>query len=114
MIGLLRGNAGASGVAIEFDVPNLFPLRRQFDGLMVPDVPAKSLDLLEAHVREHADMRATFPRGMRLRIHFRNYRCEVSVGGWIYEEHVFRNYDDQRASFIELCPPSASEGSSGR
>ena len=45
------GNAGASGVAIGFDVPNLFPLRRQFDGLMVPDVPANSLALLEAHVR---------------------------------------------------------------
>src|SRR5271166_6025273 len=57
-IGLLRGNAGASGVAIEFDVPDRFPLRRQFNGIMVPDVPAKSLDLLEAHVREHAGMRA--------------------------------------------------------
>jgi len=111
-IGLLRGNAGASGVAIEFDVPDRFPLRRQFNGIMVPDVPAKSLDLLEAHVREHAGMRAAFPRGMQLRIHFRNYRSEINAGGWIHEEHVFRNYDDQRALFIELCPPSASQGSS--
>jgi len=40
-IGLLRGNAGASGVAIEFDVPDRFPLRRQFNGVMVPDVPTR-------------------------------------------------------------------------
>ena len=111
-IGLLRGNAGASGVAIEFDVPDRFPLRRQFNGIMVPDVPAKSLVLLEAHVREHAGMRAAFPRGMRLRIHFRNYRSEINAGGWIHEEHVFRNYDDQGALFSELCSPSASRGSS--
>jgi hypothetical protein len=111
-IGLLRGNAGASGVAIEFDVPDRFPLRRQFDGMMVPDVPAKSIDLLEAHVREHAGMRAAFPRGMRLRVHFRNYRSEINAAGWIYEEHVFRNYDDQRALFSDLCSPNASQGSS--
>ena len=102
-IGLLCLNAGPTKVGVEFDVPDEYPLRMS-DDIDVPDIPNESLELIVNHVRAHAGMRRAFPRGMELRIHFRNYRDEIRAGGWVYENRAFRHYDSERTLCAELCP----------
>jgi hypothetical protein len=102
-IGLLYVNAGPTKIGIEFDVPDEHPLRIS-DGIDVPDIPNDSLELIVDHVRAHAGMRRAFPRGMAVRLHFRNYRDEIRAGGWVYQNRTFRHYDSERSLCAELCP----------
>jgi hypothetical protein len=100
-IGLLYVNAGPTKVGVEFDVPDEHPLRMS-DDIDVPDIPNESLELIVNHVRAHAGMRRAFPRGMAVRLHFRNYKDEILAGGWVYENRAFRHYASERSLCAEL------------
>jgi hypothetical protein len=104
-IGMLYVSAGAAGVAVEFDVPREWPLRKYSNGVSAPAVPIERLELIIDHVREHAAMREAFPRGMQIRLHFRNYTRKVKAGGWVYENGEFREYEDEDTLCDDLCPP---------
>jgi hypothetical protein len=93
-IGLLRGNFGPNGLAIEFDLPKSWPLRTGPASGSVPDLETARLDLVLSYVREHPRVRAALPRSAPLRIHLRNYRREVNTEGWAYSGGEFLPFGD--------------------
>jgi hypothetical protein len=92
-IGLLRGNFGPNGLAIEFDLPKSWSLKTTPTGRLVPDLETGRLDLVLSYVRMHSRVRAALP-GSQLLIHLRNYRSEVNARGWAYAGGEFLPFGD--------------------
>jgi hypothetical protein len=47
---------------------------------------------------------------MRQRLHFRDCSSEITANGWIHEEHVCYNYEDQRVLLVELLSNEREPG----